>query len=114
MESTSRQFGIKEITWAVYALQALGLVTFVTPIIGFIVNLYKDADASADPLAKSHFRWQKMTFLWSLCWAVVAFATTWIFGLGVLVFGVAWCWSAYRTLRGMLKLSSGQPPKPGY
>lgn len=114
METSSREFGIREITWTVYALQALGLVFFVTPIIGFIVNLYKDADASVEPLAKSHFRWQKMTFLWSLCWVVVGTATTWLLGLGVLILAASWCWGAYRVIRGMLALSNAQPPKPGY
>jgi uncharacterized membrane protein len=65
---TQRLKALKDITTAVYALQAVGFLVGVTFIAGVIINYIKLPDVTGT-LYESHFRWQMRTFWWGCCGA---------------------------------------------
>jgi uncharacterized membrane protein len=102
---TSSGITMTQWTWIVYCLQIIGFFTGgLTNIIGLIVNIIKRDDAKQDPMLDTHFRWQIRTFVWSLAWTVIGFCTIWLF-VGFIILGVAFLWSIYRPIKGMIRLS---------
>lgn len=86
-----------------YLLFGLGLVTaYSTAIIGLVLAYLKRDDVQGTYLA-SHCSWLIGVFWWGLFWNVVGWATFW-FGLGFIVWGIVWIWTAYKLLKGFLKL----------
>jgi uncharacterized membrane protein len=98
---------LKDITTAVYALQAAGFIIGITFIAAVILNYIKLPDV-AGTLYESHFRWQIRTFWWGLLWSVIGGLTTWIL-IGFLVLAATAIWVIYRIVKGWLNLSEGKP-----
>jgi uncharacterized membrane protein len=103
--------GLKNVTMAVYILQALAFLWGLTAIVGVIVNYVKRDDVRGT-VYESHFEWQIRTFWWGLLWGVVGFVLIIALGLGFLVMFVAWIWMIYRVVKGFLKLNEGKPVFP--
>lgn len=103
---TMRLKALKDITTAVYALQAAGFLVAVTFIAGVIINYIKLTDV-AGTLYESHFRWQIRTFWWGLLWTVVGAATVWLV-LGFAILFAAGIWVIYRIVKGWLNLLDGK------
>ena len=129
---------LKQITMAVYALQALGSpavgvtvtgyalyreagelqvlwfltggVTAIAVIVAIIINYVKREDV-AGTLYQSHFDWQIRTFWWGLLWGVVGMLSM-LLVVGYVVLFVAWVWTIYRVVKGWLKLTEGKPVMP--
>lgn len=103
---TQRLKALRDITTAVYALQAAGFLVAVTFIAGVIINYIKLTDVGGT-LYESHFRWQIRTFWWGLLWTVVGAATVWLLvGFAILV--AAGIWVIYRIVKGWLNLLDGK------
>jgi uncharacterized membrane protein len=98
---------LKDITTAVYALQAVGFLIGVTFIAGVIINYIKLPDVCGT-LYESHFRWQIRTFWWALLWFVVGGLTVWLI-VGFLILVAAAIWVIYRIVKGWLNLIDGKP-----
>jgi uncharacterized membrane protein len=99
---------LRQITLAVYILQALSVVVGITAIVGLIINYVKKEDA-AGTLYESHFDWQIRTFWWGLLWSVLGFILIFALGLGLIVWFVAGIWAIYRVVKGWLKWNDRQP-----
>lgn len=104
---TSGQDRLRLLTHLVYALQALGFFTLVTPLIGVIVNYVKLEDA-AGGVCQSHFRWQIRTFWWMLLWTLLG-VLTWVVLIGQAVLLASAVWYLYRIIKGWLRLLDGKP-----
>ena len=98
---------LKDITTAVYALQAAGFIIGITFIAAVILNYIKLSDV-VGTLYESHFRWQMRTFWWGLLWSVIGAVTVWIL-IGFLILGATAIWVIYRIVKGWLNLSEGKP-----
>jgi uncharacterized membrane protein len=103
--------GLRQITLVVYILQALSFFFGITAIVGVVINYVKKEDA-AGTLYESHFDWQIRTFWWGLAWSVLGFILIFAFGLGFIVWFVAWIWMIYRVVKGWLKWNDNQPVHP--
>lgn len=91
-----------------YILFGIGLFTaYTTAIIGLILAYLKRDDVAHTYLT-NHCSWLIGVFWWSLFWNLIGWATFW-FGLGFVVWGVVWIWSAYKLLKGFLKLHAELP-----
>jgi uncharacterized membrane protein len=111
-ERTAEQVaGLRQITLVVYILQALSFFFGITAIVGVVINYVKKEDA-AGTLYESHFDWQIRTFWWGLAWSVLGFILIFAFGLGFIVWFVAWIWMIYRVVKGWLKWNDNQPVHP--
>lgn len=98
----------KKLATIVYALQAIGCFTFITALIGVIMNHVKSGDLQ-DPVVKSHFSWQMRTFWWSFFWGVLAIiGATVTFGIGGFLFIPLFIWYIYRVVKGWLRLNDGK------
>jgi len=96
---------------AVYALQAIGVFTLFTLIVGVIMDYVKRDDAAGTFLA-SHFRWRIRTFWFFLLWETIGVMTYFIligFVIGWLVFASAHLWLMYRVIKGWLYLLDRKP-----
>jgi uncharacterized membrane protein len=112
MEKTAEQLAsLKQITMAVYILQALSFFFGLTAIVGVVINYVKKDDA-VGTVYESHFDWQIRTFWWGLAWSIVGFILVFALGLGLIVWGVAWIWAIYRVVKGWLKLNDNLPVMP--
>jgi uncharacterized membrane protein len=98
---------LKNISMAVYALQAVSFLFVITFVIAVMVNYIKQDDVRGTWL-ESHFRWQIRTFWFSLPWLVLG-VLTYIFIIGWVIIGVIALWLIYRILKGWLNLYDGKP-----
>jgi len=97
----------KNLTTIIYALYAASLVVAFTAIVAIVLNYVKKSDVAGTYL-ESHFRWQIRTFWFSLLWAILGSATTFILiGWAVLAAGLVWF--IYRIAKGWLRLAEGKP-----
>jgi uncharacterized membrane protein len=87
-----------------YALYAIALFTAL-PLLAGVVVAYLGR-GGADPLYRSHLSWGIRTFWWALLWLVVGTVLT-IVLVGYAILAVLWLWTAYRTIRGWLRLADG-------
>jgi uncharacterized membrane protein len=97
----------KNITTAVYALQAASFVFPITLIVGVVVNYVKRDDTRGTWL-ESHCRWQIRTFWFLLLWLILGGATAPI-GVGFVILFAAAVWFIYRIVKGWLYLNDGRP-----
>jgi uncharacterized membrane protein len=104
--SDDRMQSNRNITKAVYALQAASFVVGITLIAAVMVNYIKRDDVKGTWL-ESHFRWQIRTFWFVLLWAFLGFVT-FIVGLGVIILAVDVIWLLYRIIKGWLALADGK------
>ncbi|EDY86871.1 membrane protein [gamma proteobacterium HTCC5015] len=97
-----------QITTAVYALQALGLVTGgLTFLAGIVINYIK-LDSVRGTWLESHYNWQIRSFWFGTLWFLLGGALSSILiGIPILVANFAWL--LYRIIRGWVNLSERRP-----
>jgi uncharacterized membrane protein len=105
-EDTSLQ-SLKNITTAVYALQAASFLVGITFLVALIINYVKRPDVAGTYL-ESHFTWQIRTFWYGLLWGVLGFITVFIL-IGYFILLANTVWILYRVIKGWLRLFDGQP-----
>ncbi|MCK9532549.1 MAG: hypothetical protein M0R77_18715 [Gammaproteobacteria bacterium] len=96
----------KNITTAVYALQALGFVFGITFVVAVVLNYIKREDVRGTWL-ESHFRWQIRTFWYGLLWSALGTLLA-IILVGWFIWAAAVVWVIYRIAKGWLRLSEGK------
>jgi uncharacterized membrane protein len=90
----------------VYVLYLVGFLTGVSAVIGLIIA-WIQIDR-ADPVSRTHFRFQIRTFWIGLLYLVVGVITLHIaIGVVVLLWWVVW--TALRCVKGLLALNAGEP-----
>jgi uncharacterized membrane protein len=87
-----------------YALYAIALFTALPLLAGVIVAYV--GRGSADALYRSHLSWGIRTFWWALLWLVIGTILTLVL-IGYAILAILWLWTAYRTIRGWLRLADG-------
>ncbi len=98
---------LKNITTAVYALQAASFLLGITYFVAIILNYVKLDDARGTWL-ESHFRWQIRTFWFSLLWFALGGLTFFIV-IGYFILFANGLWMVYRIVKGWLNLNDGKP-----
>jgi uncharacterized membrane protein len=96
----------KNVTMAVYALQAAAFLSGVTVIAAVIINYIKKEDVQGTWLA-SHYRWQIRTFWFGLLFGLIG-GLTLLLGIGFVILAVDGFWFIYRVVKGWLRLSEGK------
>lgn len=109
-KSAAELSGLKTVTMAVYALQALSFFFFLPAVVALIINYVKRDDARGT-VYESHFDWQIRTFWWGLLWTLVGIVLI-VLGVGLLVLAVVYVWAIYRIVKGFLKLTEARPVFP--
>lgn len=109
VDSTARA---RNLTLAVYILQAAGLIVAFTPIIAVIINHLKLGDVRGT-VYESHFRWQIRTFWWGLFWVIAGSLLVPVMGIGFAVLTGATIWFLYRIVRGFLNWNDQRPMPSG-
>jgi uncharacterized membrane protein len=90
----------------VYILYLVGFLTGVSAVIGLIIAWLQIE--RADPVSRSHFRFQIRTFWIGLLFVAIGAVTLYI-GIGALIL-VWWVvWTAIRCVKGLLLLNAGEP-----
>ena len=102
----------KDVTTAVYALQAASFLLGVTFIVAVIVN-YVKRDAVRGTWLESHFDWQINTFWFCVLWTIVGMLTIFV-GIGLLILPVTYIWVIYRIVKGWLRLAERKPMYASY
>lgn len=110
-KSASQLDSLRSVTLVVYVLQAASFIFGITAVVGVMINYIKREDA-AGTIYANHFDWQIRTFWWGLLWCVLGFVLLLAFGLGFIIWAVAWFWMIYRVVKGWLKLNDGKPVFP--
>ena len=90
----------------VYLLYLLGFLTGVSAVVGLIIAMMQIE--RADPVSRSHFRFQIRTFWIGLAYIVAGVITLHV-GIGVLVMLWWIVWTAMRCAKGLLALNAGEP-----
>ena len=103
-----RLASLRQITTAVYALQAASFLIGVTALVALIINYVKRPDTEGTFLA-SHFTWQIRTFWYGLLWGLIGLITH-VFFIGYLILLANTVWMLYRVIKGWLRLNDGQTP----
>jgi uncharacterized membrane protein len=98
---------LKNITIAVYVLQAASFLIGITFLVALIINYVKRPDVAGTYL-ESHFTWQIRTFWYGLLWGVLGFITLFIV-IGYFILLANTVWILYRVIKGWLRLFDGQP-----
>ena len=91
-----------------YALFGAGIIVPFTMIAGVIVA-YIQRRKYTDPVAQAHIRWIIRTFWFSVLWFVIG-AIFSIVVIGYFVLIAAVIWYLYRSIKGYIRLTEGQPP----
>jgi uncharacterized membrane protein len=97
---------LKNITIAVYALQAASFLVGISFLVALIINYVKRADVAGTYL-ESHFTWQIRTFWYGLLWGVLGFITLFIV-IGYVILLANTVWILYRVIKGWLRLFDGR------
>jgi uncharacterized membrane protein len=90
----------------VYILYLAGFLTGVSAVVGLIIASLQVE--RADPVSRSHFRFQIRTFWIGLAY-IVAGAVTLHVGIGALILLWWVVWTAMRCVKGLLALNAGEP-----
>lgn len=90
----------------VYILYLVGFLTGVSAVIGLIIAWMQIE--RAEPVARSHFRFQIRTFWIGLLFFAVGIATLQI-AVGALILLWWIVWTAIRCVKGLLLLNAGEP-----
>ncbi len=99
---------LRQLTWLVYLLQALGFVTGgISSIAAIIINYLKREEVRGTWL-ESHFDWQIKTFWFGLLGGFIG-VLTWILFIGMLIMLVTTIWVIYRIVKGWMRYSEGKP-----
>jgi len=96
---------------AVYALYCVGYFTAISALIGVIIAYTKVGDA--DPMLRSHYRFQIRTFWIGLLYLSIAIPLSMVLiGIPLLVWWFVW--SLVRIVKGIMLLNEHKPiAKPG-
>ena len=97
---------LKQVTQAVYALQAASFLLGFSFIAAIIVNYVKRDDA-AGTLYESHFIWQIRTFWWSLLWGAIG-AVLALVVIGFAILAADAIWILYRIIKGWIRLNDAR------
>ncbi len=87
-----------------YALYAIALFTALPFFIGVIVA-YLSRPGAAD-LYRSHLTWGIRTFWWAVLWTIIGAILSLVL-IGYAILAILWLWTAWRVIRGWLKLADG-------
>ncbi len=98
---------LKQVTQAVYALQAASFLVGFSFIAAIIVNYVKREDV-AGTLYESHFTWQIRTFWWALLWGAIGGLLALVV-VGFAILAADGIWVLYRIIKGWIRLSEGKP-----
>jgi uncharacterized membrane protein len=90
----------------VYILYFVGYITGITALIGVIIAHVKVDEA--DPLVRSHYRFQIRTFWIGALYLAIGIALSFIV-IGVAVLFWWFVWSLVRNVKGVLALNEGRP-----
>jgi uncharacterized membrane protein len=90
----------------VYLLYLAGFVTGVSAVVGLIIAMMQIE--RADPVSRSHFRFQIRTFWIGLVYIVAGVITLHV-GIGLLIMLWWIVWTAMRCAKGLLALNAGEP-----
>ena len=96
-----------KLTHVIYALYAVSLVVGLSGIVAIVIA-YLKRDEARGCFLESHYTWIIRTFWIGLVGALVGGATMWMFGLGMIVWGVVAVWFIYRIVKGWLALKDGR------
>ncbi|MDO8180203.1 MAG: hypothetical protein Q7T62_18300 [Undibacterium sp.] len=104
---------LKNLAWLLYIFHAASLVFSMGLFswIPLIISYLKREDA-AGTFVYSHHTWQIRSFFWYLVWmalGVVLFMTIIGIPLAWLIWVGAWCWKAYRLIKGLMELNANKP-----
>lgn len=98
---------LKQLTMITYILYAVSWIVGITAIVAIVVNYVKRED-TAGTIYESHFTWQIRTFWWSLLWAVIGIALSFVLvGIPILIADAIWV--IYRIVKGFLNWNEGKP-----
>lgn len=90
----------------VYILYLIGFLTGVSAVVGLIIaSMWVER---AEPVSRSHFRFQVRTFWIGLVCLVVGIATLYVVIGGLILLWWA-VWTAIRCVKGILALNAGEP-----
>lgn len=87
-----------------YALYAVALFTAL-PFFAGVIVAYIGRSGSTE-IYRSHLTWGIRTFWWALLWFVIGMILVVVL-VGYLILGILWLWTAYRVIRGWLRLADG-------
>ncbi|MGA8950377.1 MAG: hypothetical protein WB806_06345 [Xanthobacteraceae bacterium] len=91
---------------SVYVLYLLGFFTGLTAVIGLIIaSMQVDR---AEPVSRSHFRFQIRTFWIGLLFLVAGVVTVHM-GIGAVILVWWGVWTLIRCVKGLLALNAGEP-----
>jgi uncharacterized membrane protein len=90
----------------VYLLYLAGFFTGVSAVVGLFIAMMQIE--RADPVSRSHFRFQIRTFWIGLAYIVAGVITLHV-GIGVLIMLWWIVWTAIRCAKGLLALNAGEP-----
>jgi uncharacterized membrane protein len=90
----------------VYLLYLAGFLTGVSAVVGLIIAMMQIE--RADPVSRSHFRFQIRTFWIGLAYIVAGVITLHV-GIGLLIMLWWIVWTAMRCAKGLLALNAGEP-----
>jgi uncharacterized membrane protein len=89
-----------------YALYAIALFTALPFFVGVIVAYF--GRGGAETVYRSHLSWGIRTFWWALFWFVIGAVLSLVL-IGYVILAILWLWTAYRVIRGWLRLADGLP-----
>lgn len=95
---------------AMYIVYAVALFTGFPMFIGVLIAYLSRGNAGR--VMRSHFSHGIVTFWWTLIIGAIGVILT-IVVIGWAIIGLVWLWSAYRILRGWVRLFD-ERPAPGY
>ena len=101
-----RQDGDRTYVMAMYALLALGLLTFVMPVAGIILAYVKRGDMS-DSVYNNHADYLIKTFWGGLAGFILSKLAA-LIGLGAVVLFLVSVWFVYRLATGFIKLTDNK------
>ncbi|WP_424045799.1 DnaJ domain-containing protein [Neisseria sicca] len=101
-----RQDGDRTYVMAMYALLALGLLTFVMPVAGIILAYVKRGDMS-DSVYNNHADYLIKTFWGGLAGFILSKLAA-LIGLGAVVLFLVSVWFVYRLAAGFIKLTDNK------
>src|SRR3954471_10093502 len=107
MEDAERVRSLKNITTAVYALQAASFFFGIAWIVAVVINYVKNEEVAGTWL-ESHFRWQIRTFWFGMLWGVIGGLLCFVLIGFPMLFALA-VWMIYRIVKGWLYLNDGKP-----
>lgn len=81
----------------------------VPALLGLVIS-YVARSQSRDARLSAHYGYQISTFWWGLLWVVIGSLTTFFF-VGYLIIFAWFCWSFYRSIKGLVSLNNGTAPR---